>query len=93
MPFLRQTTIASLMIFGAKRASDKRSADKLHQLIGGEQQDKDNLRHYKGEFPIANGGIDLLVRVEQATPLTVNFLKKHVADVQADWRDRRSRLE
>lgn len=93
MPFLRQTTMSSLMIFGAKRASDKRSADKLYQLIGGEQQDKENLRHYKGEFPIANGGIDLLVRVEQATPLAVNFLKKHVADVQAEWRDRRSRLE
>lgn len=90
--FLRKTGMAGLLMFGQKDSKRKRAATKIYTQLGGEQQDADAQRLYLQGYDGKLAGLDLLYRQPEARPLVLAFLKKHVLNIEAEWRNRKSRL-
>jgi len=96
---LRATGVAALLLTGEMNPRAARTVQRMYQGFGGDQQDPDDPRYYMTTLQKINlSGIDLLTRYRdpqgrQAAMFAVlSFLRKHVFEHKADWKDRESRL-
>lgn len=89
--FLRQTGMAALIMYGSDSGS-RRTAAKIYQQMGGENQDEENQRLYQQAFDIKLQGTGLLGQGIGTEKLLVGFLKLHLRDKEIPWKDRKSRL-
>lgn len=88
---LRTTGMAALIMYGSS-SSGKRTATKIYQQLGGDQQDEETQRLYQQQFEIKLQGTGLLGQNVGTENLLLGFLKKHVMDLEIPWKDRKSRL-
>ena len=91
--FLRATGISAMLLYSNKNSSEKRTGTKLFTQLGGEQQDKENIRLRQYGFDMKLSGTDLIARHPQIAPAIKVFLKEHVRSHDAPWKNRESRLK
>lgn len=97
---LRATPIAALLLTGEMNSRGARTVTRMYQGFGGDQQDPENKRFYMTTLEkIKLSGIDLLTKYRdpQGRPAAMiavlSFLRKHVFDLEIDWKNRQSRLQ
>jgi hypothetical protein len=99
LPILRGTGMAGMLLYGGKNTTNKRSAVKIFNALGGKQQDEATRRMYEREFPTNARGTALLrLNLGEPSPakLGLAFFRKHLKELKGvnyDWRDRNSRLK
>ena len=96
---LRATGMSALLLTGEMNPRASRTVQRMYQGFGGDQQDSEDPRYYMTTLKkIKLSGIDLLTKYRdpQGRPTAMfavlSFLRKHVFDHKADWKDRQSRL-
>ena len=96
---LRATGISALLLTGDMNPRAARTVQRMYQGFGGDQQDSEDQRYYMTTLKkIKLSGIDLLTKYRdpQGRPTArlalLAFLRKHVFDHKADWKNRESRL-
>ena len=79
----------SIVFLYSNNASDKRTAEKLYDTAHVKPIED---RVFRSAFPTPARG-SVMLKIPQIQTTIVNFLKKTVQNMDADWTDRRSRLE
>lgn len=86
---LRGNPVAMLFVNGSKDGTARDVRNMVKQV----KSPSNSKVIYTESFTTSLKGSDLIGRVPKAEPLTVGLLKKHVQDLDVDWKDRRSRAE
>lgn len=83
--------ISFLFSVGTKDSLDKGQTKRMHQLVGSNPRNKD--RVYFQTYPSNMRGTELVNRVPKVKGHILDFLNKHLKELNSPWIDRRSRLD
>jgi pimeloyl-ACP methyl ester carboxylesterase len=82
--------IAMQVIYGSQDSDDKGVSRRVYQNMAGIPQNKDRIEIK--DFPVKFRGTDLTAKSILIEVPVLQFLDKHLLQLESEWRDRRSRL-
>jgi hypothetical protein len=83
--------VALLVVYGTQDSDDKGVSQRVYQNMTGPPQNKDRVEIK--EFPVKFRGTDLTAKNIFVEVPILQFLDKHLLQLDSEWRDRRSRLQ